>query len=158
MESNPARCVLLLAVLFLTAACRRTTFMHHYEHVSSEGWARTDTLRFRLPEVRDSGDYLLDLGMRYTATFPYRGVWVVAETRLCGDSVARRDTLYFAMADETGAPVTEGVSLLQHESRLTTLPLCKGDSPQIHIRHIMNREVIPGIREVGLRASLRQRP
>lgn len=158
MELNPARCLLLPLVLLLTVACRRTTLMHHYEHVSSEGWARTDTLRFRLPEVRDSGDYLLDLGMRYTATFPYRGVWVVAETHLCGNSVARRDTLYFAMTDETGAPVTEGVNLLQHESPLTTLYLCEGDSPQIHIRHIMNRELIPGIREVGLRATLRQRP
>ena len=144
--------VLTLLVLMF-AACSDGVCVHHYEHVRPEGWVRTDTLHFQLPAVPNSGTYLLNLGVRYTHAFPYESIWLVTETQLQHPTSFRHDTLNLILNTPEGMPVGQGVGLLQYELTLDSLQLHKGQSGSISIYHIMSREAVPGIHDIGIRLS-----
>lgn len=144
----------MLTVGLMFVACTRSTLLHRYQPVGQQGWARTDTLSFTLPDVSTEGDYELAVGLRYGNVFPYEGIWVVAETRLVHPNAFHRDTLYLATADDDGRPLGQGISMDQREVSLSTLHLHKGQSGTVRLRHIMTREVVPNISDVGLRVAI----
>lgn len=135
----------------LLVGCTDSVLVHRYEPVSDRGWVRTDTLCFFLPSASQTGDYILSLGMRHTSVFPYEGIWVVVETQLHRPSALLTDTLYFQAYDDQGVSLSQGVNLLQREVPLRCLHLRCGQSGTVRLRHIMTRETIPAIREMGIR-------
>lgn len=142
----------VLATLF-TISCTQSTITHHYEAVSDEGWSRNDTLHFPLPEIKEDGNYRVELGLRYNNLFPYEGLWLVAETRLNTPHFIRIDTLCIVTANKEGRPTGRGVVLMQSDTLLTTLHLSKGQNGEIYLRHIMHNEVFPGILDVGVKVK-----
>ena len=137
----------------LCAACIRGTLMHHFEHIDPEGWDRSDTLLFQLPPITHEGHFQFDVNMRYTNSFPYKGIWMVAETRLNHPVAARRDTLYMEAADERGIPVGDGLNLLQLSTPLYSLHLEPGQEGTLRLYHLMRPETMPGIREIGIKVT-----
>lgn len=137
--------------LVMLMGCTQGTLLHHYEAVSSEGWIRTDTLLFDIPKVECTADYDLNVGMRYYNKFPYEGVWIVVDGTLQEPSAHWCDTLYFRIADADGKPLGHGISLLQRDSLVRQIHLYEGQHGQLRLWHIMKREVMPGVREVGCR-------
>lgn len=135
----------------VAAACIRNTVLHHYEPIDENGWNRTDTLQYELPSIPKTGDYQISIGLRYDEQYPYQGLWIVAETFLNNPIAHRRDTLFFQTADEDGQFIGKGVTLLQADTLLTTLHLQEGQNGRIRLRHIMQRETLPGIRDVGVK-------
>ncbi|MBQ8968438.1 MAG: gliding motility lipoprotein GldH [Bacteroidaceae bacterium] len=153
MKGNRALTLAATAVMLL-AACTDGKLMHCYLPTDDEGWGRTDTLCFPLPDIPQTGEYPVSVGLRHGNRFPYTGLWVEAETRLSHPTAVRRDTLYIPITDTNGHPLQPGVSLHQHEVPLTTLHLQRGQKGNIRLHHIMMREVVPAISDVGLRISL----
>ncbi len=149
---------LAFAVLALSSCTDDALFVHQYAHPSHKSWGRTDTLHFQLPRVKDNADYQFSVGMRLHNTFPYEGLWLVAETRLQHPDVVMRDTLYFRAVGEDGMPLGEGVSVQQSEQPLSPRPfeLFKGQTGEVCIYHIMSREFIPAVLNVGLRIEKRE--
>lgn len=147
-KTRPA---VLLLLLLLLSACDRQTVIHRYQPVPSEGWQRSDTLTFTIPPIPHSGTYTVNLGLRYTSTFPYQDVWLVTETRLRSPHALRRDTLCFLLADSAGTPTGSGLHILQREALLTSLPLVRGQQGRVLVRHIMARETLPFITDVGVK-------
>ena len=144
----------LLTAVLLFGACTRGVLLHHYQPVGADGWARADTLRFVLPQAPAEADYEVYLGMRYTNTFPYEGIWVVAETRLAHPTALLLDTLYLTTADEAGRSLGRGVAIGQREQLLGILRLHTGQGGTIRLHHIMTREVVPDISDIGLRVAI----
>ncbi len=143
----------LVVVVLLVVACTGNTAYHHYEHVRGSGWRQSDTLHFRLPEATRSGHYPRQVGLRYGNAFPYEGVWMVVETRLHHPSRLLRDTLYFRTSDDNGQSMGDGINLEQHEVAIGPLYLSRGQQAEVAIYHIMHREIIPNILDVGLKLT-----
>ena len=137
------------------AACTQSTLLHHSEPVDEDGWSRTDTLQYNLPTIPEDGNYQIQVGLRYDVRFPYQGLWIVAEVSLHHPMAYHCDTLYFKTADEEGHFIGTGLNLLQTEIKLTTLHLQKGQSGKIRLHHIMQREVLPSIKDVGVKLSVK---
>ena len=138
-------------VCLALVGCTKGTLIHRYETVGQQGWERTDTLVFALPEVATQGQHRLTVSLRYDNTFPYEGIWLVVEGHLKDPSQQWRDTVYFATADEEGTPLGHGVSLMQNDVVVRDFQLSEGQSGSLRLWHIMHREVMPEIRDVGIK-------
>ena len=142
-------------VASFTISCTNDAIIHHYETVSDEGWNRKDTLRFPLPEITKEGNYSVEVGLRFNSQYPYEGVWIEVETELKNPHFIRKDTICIATANNDGRPKGQGVVFLQTDTLLTTLPLTEGQAGEIRLRHIMQRETLTGIRDVGLKVKVK---
>ena len=139
---------LFVAVVMMFIACNPKTPYHHYESLPSDGWARTDTLHFQLPPVHEQGIYTIYVGLRWSPLFPYEGLWLVAETQ---SPIFHADTLYFLTSQPDGLPTGQGIRLQQSEQPLFRISLRKDQKVNVDLRHIMHREVLPALSDVGLR-------
>ncbi|MCD8303386.1 MAG: gliding motility lipoprotein GldH [Prevotellaceae bacterium] len=151
------RLVVALAC-FLLAACGKGgehVALHHYVNPHGEGWSAQDTLHYSLPPVNATADYELSLGMRVGNLFPYAGVWMVADLSLHNPERQLRDTLYFVTMQEGGMPQGTGINMQQSEQRLLSVRLTEGQSGDIAVYHIMRRETLPSVLDVGVKLARR---
>lgn len=148
------------AVLLALAACRPdpSTLVHEYRRVKDgRGWNVRDTLFIPVPPVPRDGDYTLSVGMRVDNGFSWEGVWVEAELQADTPHVCHTDTLFVRLYDEKARPVAEGVNLLQVEQpSVRPVRLRQGQRGRLRLRHLMRRETLPHITDVG--ACLRMEP
>ena len=145
------RLVVLLPLLCM--ACTRHTLIHSFRAIPEEGWRRSDTLVFTLPPSPDDAEYALYIDLRLHNRFPYRELWLAVEHHLPDSSLISRDTLCYHLSDESGNLCGQGINLLQYETHAGTLPLRTGVETQIRIHHLMRRETLPYIMEVGVRVT-----
>ena len=167
MKTNIRSLILCAVLLLAIASCQRGTLLHQFQPISSTGWERTDTFHFSLPQVEQEGLYQVSVGLRYEPTFRYQDLWLVADittTMLPTDSAARSsvpvlhasrtiaDTLCLPLL-ASRAKSSSGVTLLQTEAPLCTLRIEPNQSVSLRLRHIMQREQLQGIRDVGLHVT-----
>ena len=149
MKNSPK---LLLVLLFLLCvSCTKKIIVHRYAHIDNDGWARCDTLSFEIPPVAVSGDYALFLGMRYSNDMPYEAIWMEVETQFCHPRQYSLDTLCFQTADSIGMLLGKGINLKQQEVQLLSLNLKEGQQGTVRVRHIMARNLLPFVRDIGIR-------
>lgn len=141
---------LLLTVAMVFAACDRKKVYAHYEHSDSEGWEKTDTLRFSIPPVKEDGKYQETLGIRSNNSFPFKSLTVTVEQTVLPKGEKKNYTLNCSITDDLGSKKGDGISLFQYEFPITKLDLQKGDSIEIAIVHDMKRDILPGLRDVGI--------
>lgn len=154
IRANKAACVALIA-LALTA-CRRATVIHAYRDTPAGGWEQSDALVFPIDTLRESGTYDLSVGVRTTNGYPYARLWLVVDTRLANPDTAFADTLQCSFVDERGVRNGDGVDTYQYVFPLRRLTLSAGQSGDFRIHHIMRREILPGISDIGVRLAREQ--
>ena len=118
----------LTATVASAVSCSDSRTYDHYESVPLQGWLRNDTLVFDVPRQWE-GTYQLDLGIRAAQTYPYRSISMLME-RLAGQ---------------------DGISSTEILHPVTTFHLNRNDSLHITVHHIMSRDAVPGISDIGLR-------
>lgn len=138
-------------ICLLLSACGSDTWYHTYKQIPATVWEKFDTLTFCLPEVPDSGLYDFYVDVRTTAAFPYTGLKIAALTGTDSLAVERRDTADCRVQTLSGIPSGEGITLICHEAPLYRLTLCPGQRATVRLYHIMRREDLPGVSDVGLR-------
>lgn len=148
-----ARNILLLALGVTLAACTRSTLIHVYRNVPAEGWDQSDVLSFPLDTVRHGGVYNLSIGVRTTNLYPYQKLWIVVETALCNPDTAFADTLACTFVGDDGIKNGKGTDTQQYDFHLGQTLLQQGQSGTVSVRHIMRREVVPGVSDIGIRIS-----
>ncbi|MCR4583497.1 MAG: gliding motility lipoprotein GldH [Prevotella sp.] len=147
---------LLLSVLLLTAvlwfsACQRQQVYYHYEHTPMSGWEKNDTLLFDIDALAEGGTYRQYIGLRIDQQYPFRRLCLVVQQTILPSGVSRSDTIDNELIDKQGRPKGSGVSYYQYEFPYNTLTLEPGDSLHISIRHHMKREIMVGIKDVGIK-------
>lgn len=112
------------------------------------GWAYTDTIAF-LPQGLDSaGQQALSIGMRHTAKYPYRNIWL--EVSYMQEGHTLRDTLGIELADKYGRWLGSGLGpTYQIECVLPHL-VSISDSTPVYVRHIMRLDTLRGIEQIGI--------
>jgi gliding motility-associated lipoprotein GldH len=146
-------------VCLLTSCYDEGTYYHHYESVNGDAWNQRDTLFFDLDTLWEDASLSLSVGLRSNTLYPYPLLALEAQTQVLDGTDAQRvlyskkDTLNVEMYDEKGHSLHDGLSFQQTEIPLCTFRMHKGHICRVSIRHIMRREEIPGIKDVGVKAT-----
>lgn len=145
--------LLILSVLLLTAACLRHPAAFEYQSTSDDGWEPGDTLRFHIDSLHHRGNYNLSLGLRTSAStpYPFQSIWLVVRQQWHNPDTLMTDTVECRMTNSKGDVTGKGVSVYAFTKNLKQLSLPQGTSADITINHIMRREVLPGVINVGIR-------
>lgn len=141
---------IIMAVVLLATACTGGTVYHHYEAVANDGMSHYDTLYFAVKPMAEAAVLHEEVELRIDNEFNYQGLSLVVEQTTYPRGMFRRDTLHCSLIDEDGMIKGTGRSIFQYHFHLTDLNVDKGDSIDIAIHHVMRREVLTGIKDVGI--------
>ncbi len=140
----------LVAFLLICTACTRDRVYDHYNHTPIAGWEKIDTLTYNVPPLAHSGKYGMELGLRTNNAFPFISLTLIVEQTIYPSQETRRDTVECKLIDKAGASNGKGVSYYQYQFPVNEQFLQQDDSLYITIRHDMQREILPGISDVGI--------
>jgi gliding motility-associated lipoprotein GldH len=130
--------------------CTRPVALHTYHSVAPEGWNAHEVMSFPVDTLRHEGDYRLRVGLRITEMFPFRSIWLQVAQEWDDPELMRMDTIECKLTDEAGDFNGNGVSLYQYTFPVGVFHLEKGLKGRIHVRHLMRRELLPGVSDVGI--------
>ncbi len=144
---------ILLLWTTLLSACREKPVLYNYCSTPVEGWESVDTLKFHVDTLSSSGTYEMSIGVRTSATtlYPYQSLWLVMRQHWHNPDQVITDTLHLRFTTSKGDVQGHGVSIYQYDFPQSTLPLTAGASADITITHIMSRELLPGITDIGIK-------
>lgn len=148
-----AQRILLASILILTGGCRPEAGTYTFRSTPVDGWERGDTLTFPIDTLRREGLYHLDLCIRTSSSqpYPFRSLWLEIRRQGNAPSLCHTDTLVCHLVDPKGDPQGRGVAILQYDFPLDTLYLPAGSCGTVSVRHVMSRDLLPGIVNVGIR-------
>lgn len=142
-------------VAMALCSCNSDVVYDKYNHTQLTGWEKNDTLAFDVPPMKESGRYRLELGLRTSTSFPFTGLSLVVDRTVEPGHMLYTDTVNCRLADDKGNVLGRGVSCFQYSFIVSDIDLRRGDSLHICVRHIMKREIMPGISDIGLKISKR---
>lgn len=135
----------------LTASCAGDTLVHRYAALPADGWARRDTVCFDLPGNAEDISGTLTVGLRTKTGVAIRDIVLAVEQCDSDAFVIRRDTVCYPLTDSEGDALTSGVNFHQYETQFVPFRMEKDRKGCVRIYHLMTRETIPGLTEVGIR-------
>ena len=149
--------IALMTTIMSATSCSDPRTYDQYKSVSLQGWQRNDTLTFDIPRQWE-GNYQLDLCLRAAQTYPYRNLSVIIERKVIYFRQRKKlekaynDTVNCEVINVKGTLVGhKGITSTEILEAVTSFRLNRNDSLQVKIHHIMNRESLPGISDVGIR-------
>lgn len=150
-----------MAALLAMTGCSRQTIYSHYEPIVPEGWERNDSICFDIPIIIEEGDYSQTIGLRTDNAYPYKNLTLVVDYRLKTpnprpQTLQWRDTLEVRITDNEGNVLGTGINHYQYEMALPNIMLHIDDSLHVSVRHLMRRECLPGITDIGFTVSRRK--
>ena len=145
--------VLLCCAFTCFVACGERPVAYDFCSTSVEGWEPGDTLKFHVDTLDASGVYNLSIGVRTSSSTPspYQTLWMVVRQQWHHPDQVMLDTIKMQLTNEFGDPQGHGVTLYQFDLPWRMQHLQAGQWADISIYHIMRREMLPGISNVGIR-------
>lgn len=150
---NSKRIIRIVCLLLLSAgfsACRQQKVYHHYEHTPLNGWEKNDTLIYDVSPQRSDCVLREEVGLRIDSRYPFQKLCLVLEQVILPSHTIRHDTLFCELFNKHGQMKGSGINYYQYSFHLTDLPLSRGDSLHISLRHNMKREILTGIVDIGI--------
>lgn len=144
--------------LCLAAACNDSTVYHSYQALPTQGWAKGDTLSFRIP-ITDTIPTTLRLfaEIRNKSDYPYRNLHLVISQNLEDSTKWKADTLAINIADSTGRWLGSGWgSIYQSVVFVRSIRPSHPSNYTIKMIHAMKDEVLVGINDAGIRIEKTQ--
>lgn len=151
-------CALLASLVGAGSCCNDpSALVYEYHPVSFDGWNKTDTVTITLPEVTQGGFYQGKIGVRTNASYPYPRIWMGVCQVLHHPDTVLLDTVSCRIVSRSDGG-KNGIGLFLSECFLPDCEYQAGQSGIIKIFHIMRREELPGVGEVGLHIQSAQKP
>ena len=133
------------------AACDSGKVYDRFLHTPTNGWEKNEGVAFDIPAVSHDGTYRMNLQLRTDNSFPFQSVTLVVEQTLAPRDTTLADTILCRLASDNGKILGDGINIYQYSFHLNTRHYAAGDSTHVSVRHIMKREMLPGVTEVGIR-------
>ena len=160
MKHKVSTLLYIIALMVITmgaGSCSDPRTYNRYKSVSLQGWSRKDTLTFDIPRQWE-GKYQLDLCLRAAQTYPYRNISMIIERKVIYYRQRKKrektynDTINCEIINDKGILVGhKGITSTEIRQAITSFHLNRNDSMQVKIHHIMSREIIPGISDIGVK-------
>lgn len=155
---------LITAVATFTQGCNRSRVYSRYCHIGKEGWERTDTMRY-MAHVNPLFPYTSQkeretlagkkaicqtwVELRVHGEYPYQNIALAVKQCVYPQKLQWCDTLSCSLVNERGVFSGNGVGALQYRFPLRRMELTDTDSIEVRISHIMKKETLHGILDVG---------
>ena len=143
----------MLLTVLLCGCERKETVCFSYCHTPMEGWEQHCVLSYKIDTVRQAGDYNMQICLRTTLAYPFRSLWLLVKTQLDNPSMNREDTVTCVLTDKLGHPYGHGLSIYQNDFPMDKIKLARGQYGTITVSHIMRRNILPGISDIGVVVS-----
>lgn len=155
LHSPKALAALALAALTAcTAPSTQPTVFHAYRALPTRGWARTDTVTFRVLLPDTAPPLRLTLGLRHRTAFPYRRLPIQLTLHTRG-RLPVCDTLCLEIADSLGNWYGAGWGDLRTvASPSLRLPAALADTCLIRLRSLLPDTLLPGVNDIGLKLTV----
>ncbi len=143
---------LTIAVVCLLAACQGNTIYHSYQPVPTEGWAKSDTLVYTLPDSIQAGNYLAEINIRCHESYPYRNLWLAIDYNLQDSLTFTTDTLQLFVANIKGEKAENSPGRL-HQYILPydkLLSISQKSGRSFYIRQLMADSLLTGVSDAGI--------
>lgn len=147
------RTALMLAISLSLTTCDNATVFDRYHNLPPEGWERNDTLLFTIAPAGRSGIFHEEAGVRIHAGYPYTNMTLAIEQRILPSGWHRTDTLRCKLADSRGQLRGSGMAYHQYSFHITDIRMAKDDTLLIAVHHVMRRETLPGVTDIGIRMT-----
>lgn len=151
LRSLLCRAAAVAVVALALPACDGGVVYDEYRPTQIEGWEKNDTLVFDVARLRHGGRYRQEIGLRINALYPFTRLSLLVEQTIEPGHRLAVDTLDCRLYDDKGNVLGDGVSYFQYNFMLSEVDLREGDSLHVCVRHIMKREILPGISDIGLK-------
>ena len=150
------------ALVMLCCCCTGNQVYDHYQNVPISGWDKADVLSYDVTALRDSGWYATDLGLRMNNMYPFLSVTMVVSQAVyhptaagkkepyLQPSMVKNDTINCSLRDDNGKVKGQGIIFYQYHYHVSAMKLQQGDSLHITVRHLMKREILPGLSDIGI--------
>lgn len=142
---------MVLLCLAPLAACQDEGYSGvHYEAVDVDSWDATERVEFSLGPVPSAGTYDVRLLLRMSSAqpYPFKSLFLEVRQQWGTDTVAQVDTVECHFAQTVME--TEGINLHQYEYAVSAHTCLEPDSVRFTLRHLMRKEEIPGVADVGI--------
>lgn len=153
IQKKTAWGIAIMMIAILLGGCSNPTIYHAYQSIDEEGWSKHDTLVYQLPQDSVHDIYSIKIGLRTTDTYRYTDLWLVVAQDLEKKGLFVRDTIKYPISDKNGIMYGKGYATHQQEKPLLTVRTSPTGGRTIKIFHVMKREVISGIQDVGINVS-----
>lgn len=140
---------ILITVCAIITSCTTNTVYHHYYPIKDDGWARTDTVYYSIPDSMKTGLYETRIGIRHTVNYPYRDLWLSLEL----PNRLKADTIHLYLVNDRGNWNGNGTAggYYQYETIGPEFNYTDTSDSLIKIYHIMNGFKLPHISDIGLK-------
>ena len=139
----------------MLSACGDCRVYSRFVAAPVDGMEKNDTAVFDVPPVPASDRYRQEIGLRITAAYPFTNLCLQVEQTVEPGRRVRVDTLDCRLYDADGNVLGRGISMFQYSFILADVNLQKGDSLHVCVRHVMKREILPGIADIGFSMEAR---
>ena len=140
-----------VAAAMVLSACDNGVVYDKFKATPTEGWEKNDTMIYGVKRLSRGGVYRQEVGLRITREFPFTGVSLLVERTIEPGHTVTVDTLNCRLYDDKGNVKGRGITRFQYSFVLSDVEMRKGDSLTVRIRHLMKREILPGITDIGFR-------
>lgn len=137
-------------ILALFSGCGRSTAYHSFRHIGNNAWNNRDTISFSLDSLPDNATYDFLIELRTNFSYPYQSIWLAVEREMRNPHLILRDTAECLLNNDRENRNLPGIHSHTHSIPLNPIPLYKGQTGRIRVIHLMRRETLPGISDVGL--------
>ena len=143
---------LILLMLFLLSSCNNQTVYHSYQHISDDGWSKSDTLFFNVP-LTDSTVYAykLSVEIRNKGNYPYTDLYLFLSHNTSDSTIFVTDTLKCTLADSEGKWQGTGLgSFYQTRIPGKDFPTLRKGNYVFKISQGMQDALLQGINDIGI--------
>lgn len=142
---------IILQATLLVSSCITDTLQYEYQHINKNGWAKNDTINFDIPEVTQSGLYSIKTEIRCLSTFPLNHIYIVRKFSFNTPFIGYTDTIRINTDKKCPSTEHSGINLISFAKTDSSLVLAKGQKGRVEMYHIMQKEPLPHILDLGIR-------
>lgn len=140
----------VIALVVMLYSCFNSRIFYRFTSVDVAGWERNDTLRFMAPKY--NGSCVLTVYVRTTSLYPYRNLSLKVI-----DNGRERVANFTLLDKENEQRGQKGIAATELSCFVGRVWLNQKHNSSILVVHNMQREILPGISDVGISLDQRSR-
>ncbi|NLZ73918.1 MAG: gliding motility lipoprotein GldH [Bacteroidales bacterium] len=149
--------VALLCFLFIMCTTSNVIY-HSFQSINPKGWEKQDTIHFSIP-IETEEQLLLEIEIRHITDYKYKELKLALTHNLMDSTTTKTDSLSITLANDEGRWKGIGIgSIFQIKDTLCITNRTFPGNYKIDISHLMQKESIPGIHDIGVRITTLQSP
>lgn len=153
MSSNALglRLSVLVFIGWFMASCNGDRVFDQYKAIDDHQWAYTDTLTYTVPIQDTAANLSLAVNFRNKVNYPYRNIWLLLRHRAPSGEISAVKA-EFELAEKSGKWKGQGLGdLYDHRFPVQKqLQLNERGKHRFEVIHLMRRDTLPGIMDLGL--------